>query len=302
MKKIFSIILAALLLSAMASFAAADETAAAETAAAETAAAETEAAEELVSDENHFYGELVDTGVKNVAPYGLENVVIGTVMGAGDCAEGADYAKAFDGDINTWWAATVNSWATHMLVLKADEPVAPKAFVVSSTTDGAGTPTRFHIIFHSYIQGSNDGVTWDNLYYFEDDYIWYSEDYAEGGAPYYVAVPEAELGEYTYFRYINNDDGAASLSEFAVLTEVPAAPEAPATEETAAPETEAPEAAETEAPEVAETAAPETEAPAADAEVDAPAEEAPATFDAGIIAAAVAAVSAAGYAIARKRK
>ncbi len=85
-----------------------------------------------------------------------------------------------------------------------------------------------------------------------------------------------------------------------------AAPETAAPEtaapETAAPETAAPETAapETAAPETAapETAAPETEAPTTG--TDTPV--APQTFDFGVIAAAVAVVSAAGYAIARKRK
>ncbi len=68
--------------------------------------------------------------------------------------------------------------------------------------------------------------------------------------------------------------------------------------ETEAPETEA-EVVETEAPEteaeVVETAAPETEAEV----VEAP--EAPQTFDMGVIAAVAAIVSAAGYAISKKR-
>jgi len=96
--------------------------------------------------------------------------------------------------------------------------------------------------------------------------------------------------------------GAAAPAE----TEAPetAAPETEAPAETAAPETEAPAetaAPETEAPaETAapETAAPETVAPAAPAETETAAQ----TFDAGIIAAAAAVVSAAGYAISRKRK
>ncbi len=73
----------------------------------------------------------------------------------------------------------------------------------------------------------------------------------------------------------------------------------------AAPETEAETVAETEA----ETTAPETEAEttaeteAAEETVETPAETtAPQTFDMGVIAAALAAVSAAGYAVSKKRK
>ena len=91
--------------------------------------------------------------------------------------------------------------------------------------------------------------------------------------------------------------------EDGVVEEAPAETEAPA-EETTAPETEA----ETEAPAAEETTAPETEAEteAPEETVETPAEttkeEAPQTFDAGIVAAAAAAVSAIGYALSKKRK
>ncbi len=100
---------------------------------------------------------------------------------------------------------------------------------------------------------------------------------------------------YTYVA-----DGSAASAE------VPAAPAETAAPETEAPETEAPETeavAETEAPEteaVVETEAPETAAPETEAEVvEAPA--APQTFDFGVIAAIAAIISAAGYAVSRKR-
>ncbi len=104
--------------------------------------------------------------------------------------------------------------------------------------------------------------------------------------------------EYTYVYSTKNDTAAIYATK--VTKEVAEAPatEAPATE---APATEAPA---TEAP---ATEAPATEAPATEApETAAPAETttpvAPQTFDFGVIAAAAAVVSAAGYAIARKRK
>jgi len=108
------------------------------------------------------------------------------------------------------------------------------------------------------------------------------------GGGYFVSISELR---------VKGTEAAAAPAE----TEAPAETAAPETEapaETAAPETEAP--AETAAPETAapETAAPETAAP----EVAAPAETAPQTFDAGIIAAAAAIVSAAGYAISKKRR
>jgi hypothetical protein len=71
----------------------------------------------------------------------------------------------------------------------------------------------------------------------------------------------------------------AEVAFFGTVAETPA--------ETAAPETAAPE-----------VVAPETEAPTTG--TDTPV--APQTFDAGVIAAVAAVVSAAGYAVARKRK
>ncbi len=95
-------------------------------------------------------------------------------------------------------------------------------------------------------------------------------------------------------------DGTTEVIE----SSAPAAAETEAPVETAAPETEAPvveteaeteaEVVETEAP-VVETAAPETEAEV----IEAPA--APQTFDFGVIAAIAAVVSAAGYAVSKKR-
>ncbi len=168
---------------------------------------------------------------------------------------------------------------------------------------------------------------------------WWDEDAFDGETEWDDDATEPVA--YTYFRVYNDTRGVAIWGDFqfygyyaeveAPETEAPetAAPETAAPEtaapETAAPETAAPETAapettapETTAPETAapETAAPETTAPETTApetaapETDAPVVTppttdtpvAPQTFDAGIIAAVAAVVSAAGYAIARKRK
>ena len=128
-----------------------------------------------------------------------------------------------------------------------------------------------------------------------------------------VAYSSENIGAKTEYRVVDANiyDRALTAEEVAgaykaqltaigalgaAAEEVPAETEAPAVETPV--ETEAP-AAETEAPEteaeVVETAAPETEAEV----VEAP--EAPQTFDFGVIAAVAAIVSAAGYAISKKR-
>jgi hypothetical protein len=116
-----------------------------------------------------------------------------------------------------------------MIVLKADAPVAAQAFIIASQdNDGDGVSDRRHCIIGSLIQGSNDGINWETLRKIEAvDY----EDYLEEDS-YFELSSDDTTTEYTYFRYVNNDDGAAAIGEFVVVG--PAAPE------TEAPETEAP--------------------------------------------------------------
>ena len=121
-----------------------------------------------------------------------------------------------------------------------------------------------------------------------------------------TAYTSENIGKYTEYRVVDANiyDRALTAEEVAgaykaQLTAIGVFGEAEVPAETEAPETEAP-AAETEAPveteaEVVETAAPETEAEV----VEAP--DAPQTFDFGVIAAVAAIVSAAGYAISKKR-
>jgi len=106
------------------------------------------------------------------------------------------------------------------------------------------------------------------------------------------AGEDLPAGDYVLY-YLYNDGYVVGATANITIKEAAAETE-PAVEEpeTVAPETEAP------AVEEPETVAPETEAPA----VETPAEDAPQTFDAGIIAAAAAIVSAAGYALSKKRR
>ncbi|MBQ2725307.1 MAG: hypothetical protein IJF78_06360 [Clostridia bacterium] len=129
-----------------------------------------------------------------------------------------------------------------------------------------------------------------------------------------VAYTSENIGRYTEYRVVDANiyDRALTAEEVAgaykaqltaigalgAAEEVPAETEAPAVE-TAAPETEAPAV---EVPAETEAEVVETEAPAeTEAEVVVTEPEAPQTFDAAVIAAVAAIVSAAGYAISKKR-
>ena len=226
-------------------------------------------------------------------------IINGTVIGNetgwdGNAATGA--AAAFDGDINTFFDPL--GIGDGFCGMDAGKPyVLTKVAIHPRDAQLA----RF---YGATIQGSNDGEEWTD--------IWMSLDEATEWTWHEVEADEFDESgvAYRYYRYYNMlSHGDVAEVEFygypedGVVEEAPAETEAPA-EETTAPETEA----ETEAPAAEETTAPETEAEteAPEETVETPAEttkeEAPQTFDAGIVAAAAAAVSAIGYALSKKRK
>ncbi len=259
------------------------ETAAPETTApVETAAPETTAPETTVPE----------TAAPFVAPEGTVNLVtVGKVI----TSSANDVAGAFDGDLTTGIAlggAGKDAW----LGIELDQPaILAVARLATYDTDGDGKTDKVHRLFKSVVEGSNDGENWEFILQFGDLYAEFEEfgaDADELGVNYWAETAfDGETDEdddatapaaYKYYRVWNDDDNDfwGEVEFWATLVEAT---------ETTAPETEAPA---TEAP--AETAAPETEAPAETT--------APQTFDFGVIAAAAAVVSAAGYAIARKRK
>ena len=227
-------------------------------------------------------------------------IINGTVIGnetgwGGNAATGA--AAAFDGDINTFFDPL--GTGDGFCGMDAGKPyVLTKVAIHPRDAQLA----RF---YGATIQGSNDGEEWTD--------IWMSLDEATEWTWHEVEADEFDESgvAYRYYRYYNMlSHGDVAEVEFygypedGVVEEAPAETEAPA-EETTAPETEAETVAETEA----ETTAPETEAEttaeteAAEETVETPAETtAPQTFDMGVVAAVAAAVSAAGYAVSKKRK
>ena len=224
-------------------------------------------------------------------------IINGTVIGnetgwGGNAATGA--AAAFDGDINTFFDPL--GTGDGFCGMDAGKPyVLTKVAIHPRDAQLA----RF---YGATIQGSNDGEEWTDIWMSLDEateWTWHeveADDFDESGVA------------YRYYRYYNMlSHGDVAEVEFYGYPEDGVVEEAPAETEAAPAETEAETVAETEAPAAeAETEAPaETEA-APEETVETPAEttkeEAPQTFDAGIVAAAAAAVSAIGYALSKKRK
>ena len=223
----------------------------------------------------------------------IKGTVIGNETGwGGNPDTGA--AAAFDGDINTFFDPL--GTGDGFCGMDAGKPyILTKVAIHPRDAQLA----RF---YGATIQGSNDGEEWTD--------IWMSLDEATEWTWHEVEADEFDESgvAYRYYRYYNMlSHGDVAEVEFYGYPEDGVVEEAPAETEAAPAETEAETVAETEAPAAeAETEAPaETEA-VAEETVEAPAEttkeEAPQTFDAGIVAAAAAAVSAIGYALSKKRK
>ncbi len=119
------------------------------------------------------------------------------------------------------------------------------------------------IVSGAHLQGSVDGINWVDLAVFTDADI--------PAAQEWVGKAVTDTTAYNYVRYAPSTYSGTAMCEVAFIG-------------TAAAETPA------------ETAAPAVDTPATDTPV------APQTFDAGVIAAVAAVVSAAGYAITKKRK
>ncbi len=257
----------------------------------------------------------------------LKGTIIAGFNGSSHCwSNGSDNAvNAFDGDTETFFDpfdATSASWAGMML----DQPyelteirVYPRS-TFSTRLPGAA------------IQGSNDGETWTDIVFIDKAATGLTD--APNGVDYHCFTPETNdtyvaantdlgaaepdfsvywvgEGAYSIYRYVNingehgdvgeielyGNPASAAAEEAPAAAEVPAeeaVEEAPAAEETPVAE----EVAEVPVAEDAEAVEETVEAPAAEEAV----EEAPQTFDAGIIAAVAAVVSAAGYAISKKRR
>ena len=194
-----------------------------------------------------------------------------------------------EGSENLWDNDTATKFCTaefptQSLAMYAN-PITVDGIIMATANDNSSYNNRSPFEWAIYVSG--DGENWTAIAYGDDTF------FEETDFTYYagtIASP-VEGVKYVYFQSEGALSGTFQMSEV-VLTGT-AGEAAPATAETEAT--------------VEETTAPETEAAettATEETVEAPATttEAPKTFDAGVIAAVAAAVSAAGYAISKKRR
>ena len=194
-----------------------------------------------------------------------------------------------EGPENLWDNDTATKFCTgefptQSLAMFAN-PITVDGIIMATANDNSSYNNRSPFEWAIYV--SADGENWTAIAYGDDTF------FEETDFTYYAAALSAPVEgvKYVYFQSEGALSGCYQMSEL-VLTGT-AGEAAPATAETEAP--------------VEETMAPETEAAettATEETVEAPATttEAPKTFDAGVIAAVAAVVSAAGYAISKKRR
>ena len=194
-----------------------------------------------------------------------------------------------EGPENLWDNDTATKFCTgefptQSLAMFAN-PITVDGIIMATANDNSSYNNRSPFEWAIYV--SADGENWTAIAYGDDTF------FEETDFTYYAAALSApvENVKYVYFQSEGALSGCYQMSEL-VLTGT-AGEAAPATAETEAP--------------VEETMAPETEAAettATEETVEAPATttEAPKTFDAGVIAAVAAVVSAAGYAVSKKRR
>ena len=196
-----------------------------------------------------------------------------------------------EGPENLWDNDTATKFCTgefptQSLAMFAN-PITVDGIIMATANDNASYNNRSPFEWAIYVSG--DGENWTAIAYGDDTF------FEETDFTYYAAALSAPVEgvKYVYFQSEGALSGTFQMSEL-VLTG-------------AAGEAVAATTTETEAP-VEETMVPETEAAdetvdmMAETKTDTMKEEAPKTFDAGVIAAVAAAVSAAGYAISKKRR
>ncbi len=189
-------------------------------------------------------------------------------------------------DNNTATKFCTADFPTQSMAVYAN-PITVDGIIMATANDNASYNQRSPYEWAIYV--SADGVNWTAIAY-GDDYFFEETNYT-----YYAAeVTPVEGVKYVYFQSEGALSGTFQMSEL-VLTGTVSEATVEATETTETVETE--ETVETvETTKVEETIETvETEA------TEETTEEAPQTFDAGVIAAVAAVVSAAGYAVSKKR-
>jgi hypothetical protein len=187
-----------------------------------------------------------------------------------------------EGPENLWDNDTTTKFCTGEFptqsIAKFDSPVTVDGIIMATANDNSQYNNRSPFEWTVYV--SSDGENWTAIAY-GDDTFFEETDYTY----YAAAVTPVENVSYVYFTSEGALSGCFQMSELVVTGTAG---------EAAAEETEAVvEEAETVAETVEETVV-------AEETVETVVESAPQTFDMGIIAAAAAVVSLAGYAVAKK--
>ena len=235
------------------------------------------------------------------------DALVGTIIGGGGAySDSASYECAWDGD-NTTFYDPKSASPVCFTGIQVDEATAIEEVHLLPRIGQNGRSKNMHV------QGSNDGINWEDIVVFlEEDCLPQVAEIDDAEEQAWIVKASVNANAYTMFRYVSDGTSHGDVAEIKLIPGVvevaPAETEAPVVETEA--ETEAPVVeteAETEAPvveteaEVVETE-PETEAEVVETEAPVVEEvEAPQTFDVAVIAAVAAAISAAGYAISKKR-
>ena len=194
-----------------------------------------------------------------------------------------------EGPENLWDNDTTTKFCTGEFptqsIAKFDSPVTVDGIIMATANDNSQYNNRSPFEWTIYV--SSDGENWTAIAY-GDDTFFEETDYTY----YAAAVTPVENVSYVYFTSEGALSGCFQMSELVVTGTAGEA----AAEETEAVVEET-EAVAEEAETVAETV---EETVVAEETVETVVESAPQTFDMGIIAAAAAVVSLAGYAVAKK--
>lgn len=119
-------------------------------------------------------------------------------------ADSADYRKAADGDLSTYFDGTTGGW------VKYDYGTAFKPSVIKlAARSGSGMAER---TVGAKVQGSNDGISWTDLYTLLSAIP--ADAYTE-----ITADKLADNKAYRYFRYIN-EENMANIAEFLIEGQV----------------------------------------------------------------------------------
>ncbi|MER3385969.1 heparin lyase I family protein [Pectobacterium aroidearum] len=152
-------------------------------------------------DNIHIVNEGRDDGWENVNPLTANNQYTGAQVWANRQWEGSGVQRAFDGDINTKYAAYESNTP---LYLQYRFPKGESSQAVSYKISSTDSSTNKRYPRDWTLLGSNDGVTWNTLDQQMNQYFG-----KRATREFQVATP----GEYSYYRLRIDANNGASVTE-----------------------------------------------------------------------------------------